>query len=62
MASKKQIAAGQRRRLSRIANELRQMSLDWGDVDFGKECILDALANRVQEAIPELYTEESTDE
>jgi hypothetical protein len=38
------------------------MSLDWSDVDFGNECILDALANRVQEAIPELYTEESSDD
>ena len=62
MASKKQIAAGQRRKLSRIANELRLMSFDWCDVDFGNECVLDNLANQVQAAIPELYTEESSDE
>lgn len=62
MATKKQIVAGHRRRMTRIANELRAMSEEWIDVDSGNEWLLDGLSGQVEDAIAELYTEESSDE
>lgn len=52
--SHKQLAAGQRRSLARIAQQLEDMAAQWGDVDLFNMESLSALADQARQAAADL--------
>ncbi len=56
--TKKQIAAGHRRRLQTISEKLRAMAAEWSEVDEVNGEVIYRQADAVEAAGKDLYTEE----
>lgn len=54
----KQLRGNQRRRLRAMANRLRDMAAEWGDLDEGNMSELDQCADKVDRTADELYASE----